>query len=133
VKNKDIRASFERTLTHLFECRIASKFKSPILKECHLYKGLRDYSAEGSADYCHRDFQTKCIGKIQFCRNPDALRKHLAKQGLGWEVKKSDDYHHLREYEDRSKTRTRTLSSSIESLSTACLRTVLIDLFNKII
>jgi hypothetical protein len=106
MKIKNIRASFERTLTYLIVCSIVPKFKSPIITECSLYKGFRDPGTERDVGYCHHDFQTKCIGKIQFCGNPHALKGYLIKQGLGWEEKKRDDYRHPRKHVCGSKART---------------------------
>ena len=138
MKIKNIRASFQRTLEHLFEYSIVPKFKSPISKECLLYKDFQDPGTEGGAGFCHQGFQTKCIGKIRFCGNPDALKEHLDKQGLGWEKKKGDDYRHLKGHEYGSKARTfpGSIVAHIDSLpkplliTTAFIMSLLVGLLN---
>jgi len=92
VKNKDIKASFERTLLRLLGYNILPKLKRLTSRDCPLHKDLREASTGGAAGDCPLNFQTKCTGKIQSCGNPDALKDHLAKQGLGWNGKKGDNY-----------------------------------------
>jgi len=61
-----------------------------ILRQCSYYRGSEGPNI-GDIEHCTFEDQEACMGEINSCRNPEALRQYLLDQGLGWKKMKGGD------------------------------------------
>ena len=79
----EVWESVERALPSLLRRNIV--LRNSISRQCLLYRSSCNPNTAETVEYCNPDSRMACAGQIRFCANPNALRQHFAKQGLGWE------------------------------------------------
>ena len=58
-----------------------------ILTQCPYQRDSKKFDG-GNGGYCSFHRETPCIGEVQFCKKPEALKEYLSDRGLGWQRKK---------------------------------------------
>jgi len=56
--------------------------------ECLSFRNIENSRNPGTIGYCDLVKQTKCLGNVEFCKHPEALKKYLSERGLGWQSAK---------------------------------------------
>ena len=59
------------------------KGERKIPSQCSYYRGPEGLNS-GGTEYCNLEDQEECMGEINSCQNPQALKKYLLTQGFGW-------------------------------------------------
>lgn len=116
IKVKSVLALVEKSTTALFGRSILPKGKGRLLRQCLFYRDSVYSAGDGDTGCCDLDPLTKCMGKIQFCKNPNALRQYLSERGLGWRERKKD------EREGTSSRPTKELEPTVDSSPQAVIK-----------
>jgi diguanylate cyclase (GGDEF)-like protein len=90
-EDQGISMIMEKTFATLFRREVVQKDKGSVKRNCQFFQDSGVPDDGGAIGYCKLKEQTKCFGDLQFCKNPEALRKYFSEKGLGWRERKKPE------------------------------------------